>query len=79
LAVGIGGRTLGGDEPGGVLEVLDGERDASQRAHVLAIGDAGIDRRRVDQCRVAVDGDEGAELVVIPVDPVEGGLHDLAG
>ena len=50
-AVGEGGRSAGGDEAGGVLEVLDAERHAGERADVLAPRDALVDRARLGQRR----------------------------
>jgi hypothetical protein len=70
---------VGGHEAGGVLQVLHADGHAGERPDVLAPGQPLVDRRRLGQCRLAVDRHERPQLGVVPFDAVEGGRHDLPG
>ena len=77
-AVGVHDRSLGGAEPGRVLEVLDPDRDAGERADVLTRRDPRVERGGLGQRLLALEGDEGVHPRVDLLDAVERGAHELA-
>ena len=69
----------GRDAAGPVEQVLVGDGDAVQRTAGFAARPARIRRRRGGERALGVDGQEGVENGLLPLDPVEAGRGQFAG
>ena len=63
--------------PCGAEHVLDGHRDAGERAEVVALAEQAVDLLGLAQRLVVGDGDEGAHLALDSLDAVQVGAHQL--
>ena len=75
--VGEGGRSRGGGNAGGVVEVLEGYGDAVQGPAIAPRSDLLLGLMGGGQGSLRLDGDEGVQEWVQGVDALEGGAGDL--